>query len=70
MRSVKLQYLQQTRIFNMDFDDQDDHQGVTKAKSAYTYFMTLNGGSIKDSEKEGSVLGALAAKVFLVSFSL
>eukprot|EP00599_Poterioochromonas_sp_BG-1_P014267 CAMPEP_0173160514 /NCGR_PEP_ID=MMETSP1105-20130129/17906_1 /TAXON_ID=2985 /ORGANISM="Ochromonas sp., Strain BG-1" /LENGTH=655 /DNA_ID=CAMNT_0014079465 /DNA_START=39 /DNA_END=2002 /DNA_ORIENTATION=- len=46
----------------MDFDDQDDHQGVTKAKSAYTYFMTLNGGSIKDSEKEGSVLGALAAK--------
>lgn len=53
----------------MDFDDQDDHQGVAKAKSAYTYFMTLNGGSIKDSEKEGSVLGALAAKVFLVSFS-
>lgn len=46
----------------MEGDDHDVH-GVTKAKSAYTYFMSLNGGSVKDTEKEGSVLAVLAAKV-------
>ncbi len=54
----------------MEVDDHDatDTHGVTKARSAYTYFMTMNGGIVKESE--GSALAALAAKVrtFHISF--
>ena len=49
----------------MDHEEElTDSQGVTKARSAYTYFMIANGGNVKDSDgTQGGVLASLAAKV-------